>query len=81
MIDSFAKTRRMTAEFLREVSEGARAIARTVLPPWRTPLLLCLLGTLLLVLEMGQAEPERLRQQLEHLGRVRPAQGHGDPSR
>ena len=44
------------------MSEGARAIARTVLPPWRTPLLLCLLGTLLLVLEMGQAEPERLQQ-------------------
>ena len=49
-------------EFLREVSEGARQIAKTVLAPWRTPLLLTLLGTLVKALEMGQSEPARLAE-------------------
>ena len=56
---------RTLKEYLVEVAEAASAMARIVLPPLRLPLLLCLLGTLRLVLELADDEPERLMEMIE----------------
>ena len=47
-------------DYLRELNDAALAAARTVLPPWRLPLLLCFFGTVLLVLDMADRTPQQL---------------------